>query len=324
MRGESVFRHTGCTFKTQENLDLVRRVATDFLSENNETTVQNKSRRQENAETVEEHIDSGQGGNDDGDVDDNHENEVLISVNVTSADDEIQLQDEENQTTDDMIPHGDGEKYTHHPSTKGVTEETIQITTQSEAEINPPSALLENQEQPLHDSDITAGTCLLNGKDNQKAGNHSLQTKLGKAVETVLGCTKEVEQFDKLRSRLKSNKQNSFLYEKYMNELANIQTKVLNKHNSLKIELKDWEKLYFIENNFRSPTQHCSKSGRLNLTEFDNEIAVLRYDCPVTARVNNILHVRLVIVYNIQALATHKHNMSENCLFVLICHISSP
>ena len=124
--------------------------------------------------------------------------------------------------------------------------------------------------------------------------------------------------------RTKANKQNSFLYEKYMNELANIQTKVSNKHNSLKIELKDWEKLYFIENNFRSPTQHCSKSGRLNLTEFDNEIAVLRYDCPVTARVNNILHVRLVIVYNIQALATHKHNMSENCLFVLICHISSP
>ena len=239
----------------QENPDLVRRVATDFLSENNKTTVQNKSRRQEeNAETVEEHIDSGQGGNDDGDGDDNHENEVLMSVNVTSADDEIQLQDEENHTTDDMILHGDDEKYTHHPSTKGVTEETIQITTQSEAEINPPSALLENQEQPLHDSDITAGTCLLNGKDNQKAGNPSLKTKLGKAVETVLGCTKEVEQFDKLRSRLKSNKQNSFLYEKYMNELANIQTKVLNKHNSLKIELKDWEKLYFIENNFKSPT----------------------------------------------------------------------
>ena len=54
--------------------------------------------------------------------------------------------------------------------------------------------------------------------------------------------------------RTKANKQNSFLYEKYMNELANIQTKVLNKHNSLKIKLKDWEKLCFIENNFKSPT----------------------------------------------------------------------
>ena len=38
-----------------------------------------------------------------------------------------------------------------------------------------------------------------------------------------------------------------------MNELASIQTKVLNKHNSLKIKIKDWEELYFIENNFKSP-----------------------------------------------------------------------
>ena len=170
------------SLQDQENPDLVRRVATDFLSENDKTTMQDKSRREEeNAETVEEHIHSGQGGNDDGDVDDNHKNEVLISVNVTSENDEIQLQDEENHTTDDMILHGDDEKYTHHPSTKGVTE-IIQITTKSETEINPSSALLENQEQPLYDSDITGGTCLLKGKDNQKAGNHSLQTKLGKAV----------------------------------------------------------------------------------------------------------------------------------------------
>ena len=238
----------------QENPDIVRKVATGFLSENKKANMQNTSRRQEESdENVEEQFDSGQDDNDDGDVDDDHENEVLISVNVTSTDEDIQLQDEENNTLDDIISKGDGETYKHHLSTKGVTE-AIQITTQSETEIHPSSTLLENQEQPLLDSDITAGTCRLNKKDNQKAENHSLQTKLGKAVETVLGCTKEVEQFDKLRSRLKSNKGNNFLYEKYMNELASIQTKVLNKHNSLKVELKDWEKVYFIENNFKSPT----------------------------------------------------------------------
>lgn len=71
-----------------------------------------------------------------------------------------------------------------------------------------------------------------------------------------MGHTKEVVQFDMLRSRLKSNQGNSFLYVKYMalNELASTQAKVLNKHNGLKIELKDWENLYFIENNFKSPT----------------------------------------------------------------------
>ena len=83
----------------------MRKVATDFLSENKKANMQNRSRRQEESdENVEEHIHSGQGDNDDGDVDDNHENEVLISVNVTSADDDIQLQDEENHTFDDIVP----------------------------------------------------------------------------------------------------------------------------------------------------------------------------------------------------------------------------
>ena len=249
-----------------ENPNKVRRIATDFLSENGETDVQIESRksfedsqREEDDESVGGHIDSRQDDDDDddddydGDKEDDHEIEVLISVKVTSADDDILVQDEENLPSDEMFPQE--ERYTEHlhASTKGVGE-TIQRTTNSETEINSSCVLHVNQEQPPLDSDITAGTCFAQRKENEKAGDHSLQTKLGKAVETVLGHTKEVEQFDLLRSRLKSNQGNNFLYEKYMNELASIQTKVLNKHNSLKTELKDWEKLYFIENNFKSPT----------------------------------------------------------------------
>jgi len=245
----------------QENPNKVRRIATDFLSESGEANVLNtcrknfeeRQREEENDENVEGHIDSGQ-DDDNEDEEDDHDNEVLISVKVTSTDD-ILVQDEEKLTSDEMFPHEDGEKHTQHlhVSSQEVGE-TIQKTTQSETEINPSCVLQVNQEQPQFDSDITAGTCLAHRRDNEKAGNHSLQTKIGKAVETVLGHTKEVEQFDMLRSRLKSNQGNNFLYEKYMNELASIQTKVLNKHNSLKTELKEWEKLYFIENNFKSPT----------------------------------------------------------------------
>ena len=81
-----------------------------------------------------------------------------------------------------------------------------------------------------------------------------VQTKLGKAVEIILGHTAEVKELDTLRLRLKSNPENKFLYNKYMDNLASIQTKVINKHHMLKTELKEWEKLYFIENNFKSPT----------------------------------------------------------------------
>lgn len=38
-----------------------------------------------------------------------------------------------------------------------------------------------------------------------------------------------------------------------MDNLASIQTNVINKHHMLKTELKEWEKLYFIENNLKSP-----------------------------------------------------------------------
>lgn len=90
-----------------------------------------------------------------------------------------------------------------------------------------------------------------------------------------MGHTKEVVQFDMLRSRLKSNQGNSFLYVKYMalNELASTQAKVLKKHNSLKIELKDWENLYFIENNFKSPTvSDVMQSSKGSQNSEDNKI----------------------------------------------------
>lgn len=72
------------------------------------------------------HIDSGQDDDDDdGDEEDDHENEVLISVKVTSANDDIVVQDEENLTSDEMFPHKDGERYTQHlhVSTKGLEKQ---------------------------------------------------------------------------------------------------------------------------------------------------------------------------------------------------------
>jgi len=81
-------------------------------------------------------------------------------VEVTSTDDDILVQHEEKLTSDETFPHKDGERYTQHlhVSTKEVGE-TIHKTTQSETEINPSCVLHVNQEQPLFDNDVTAGTC---------------------------------------------------------------------------------------------------------------------------------------------------------------------
>ena len=46
---------------------------------------------------------------------------------------------------------------------------------------------------------------------------------------------------------------NKFLHNKYMDNLASIPAKVINKHH-MQTELIEWENLYFIENNFKSTT----------------------------------------------------------------------
>ena len=88
-----------------------------------------------------------------------------------------------------------------------------------------------------------------------------MQTKPGKPVEIILGHTVEVEEVDTLQLRLKSNPENKFLCNKYMGNLVSIQTKVINKHHMLNSELKEWEKVYFIENNFKSPTVSDTKQS---------------------------------------------------------------
>lgn len=136
---------------------------------------------------MEGHIDSRQ------DEEDDHENEVLISVTVTSANDDILVQDEENLTSDEMFPHEDGERYTQHlhVSTKRVGE-TIQTTTQSETESNPFCVLHVNQEQPPFDSDITAGTCLAHRKDNEKAGTTHCRLNLARQLRLFWATQKKL------------------------------------------------------------------------------------------------------------------------------------
>ena len=88
-------------------------------------------------------------------------------------------------------------------------------------------------------------------KDTAQITEGSLLTTLGKSVAVVLGSNHacEVALFDKLRHEYKMHPSHSYYYEKYMNELAKIQTIVLKKYRELNKAFKEWDKTFFTEHN---------------------------------------------------------------------------
>ena len=82
----------------------------------------------------------------------------------------------------------------------------------------------------------------------------SYHTRLGKALAEVLGPTTQVKELDQLKAKVKSAPQDKYAFECYMNSLALVQTKVLQQKSIFENELKEWEKQYFINNDFKSPT----------------------------------------------------------------------
>ena len=91
----------------------------------------------------------------------------------------------------------------------------------------------------------------------------TLRTSLGKTVEVVLGNSSEVRQFDSARARLKLSPQNQDLRNEYKDRLAVIQTKVLAAKTSLRKQLNDWEKNYFLNNDFKMVTLDDMKNDAL-------------------------------------------------------------
>ena len=94
-----------------------------------------------------------------------------------------------------------------------------------------------------------------NATSEQSACSPDLyHTRLGKALAEVLGPTTQVKELDQLKAKVKSAPQDKYAFECYMNSLALVQTKVLQQKSIFENELKEWEKQYFINNDFKSPT----------------------------------------------------------------------
>ena len=90
---------------------------------------------------------------------------------------------------------------------------------------------------------------------------YQLKSTLANNVSQVLGETKEVMRFDKLRTNLK-NLGTTQAKEDYEVALAAIQTRVLAKHSTLKQQFKEWERCFFAKHNCKEPNLEDTRNDK--------------------------------------------------------------
>ena len=77
------------------------------------------------------------------------------------------------------------------------------------------------------------------------SGTPSYVCTIAERLSSIIGHTQNLKVFDKYRSKLKNDPQNSILIADYEKSLAIIQTNVVSIHRKLSTELHDWEKDFF-------------------------------------------------------------------------------
>lgn len=89
-----------------------------------------------------------------------------------------------------------------------------------------------------------------------------IHSKLGNALQVILGKTHEVIQFDKLHTAMKAKK-NRDMHDQnlYAEKLAPIQTKVLAAKSKTERQLVEWEKEFTLKNNFTAPSYREIKNN---------------------------------------------------------------
>ena len=100
--------------------------------------------------------------------------------------------------------------------------------------------------------------------ENATLENCTSTTKIGKAVEFVLGLTDEVKKFDKARQRHKEYLDNQTL-NAYQDILGIIQTRISKKNTELKEQLKEWEMQYFSQKNRLPTSKDVTSDNKANL-----------------------------------------------------------
>ena len=177
---------------------------------------------------------------DDDDVDDSGDEETVIDMNPTEAEDLHEL-DVQGIVSQEMCKNSSNKEQANVQPTNELT----QFSRQSE-------------EQDMSATQQTP--------DLEPNESYVFQSKLGKALELVLGRITELIQFDKLHTSLKTKqhqmkKLDAQSQKLYSEMLARIQVKVLAAKTKTNRELTEWDKEFTVNNNFTTPSYNDIKAN---------------------------------------------------------------
>jgi len=196
-------------------------------------------------------------------MDDHQKQDELDDEGVTAEEDIVEEEEEEEQEQDNEEQEDVLDIYP--------TQEEIISTDDN---INLPSAANETNNNCLSDSvSNQANHTSSNESHETTTSQHTdqnnemsdliqpnVKTSIGKALVVILGQTEEVQCLDSLHYKLKqmskqkNPKRDRHLEQRYEENLANIQVKVLKSKSATEKKLKVWEKKYVMDHGLKSPS----------------------------------------------------------------------
>jgi len=183
---------------------------------------------------------------------------------VSEAQSSTDTQSTEIHTTDNLLENQDEEEEEE--------EETILSILPAEDELINVCEPIECTSTCTDVQDVTGAISSIQPTVNSAAGqsltdtntdtsNYEIQTHLGKALQVVIGNTKEVKELDQKRRQLKllqkqnsKNKNYKHLEDKYKDDIAHIQVRVLAESRTLQSDLITWEQGYILKNDLKAPS----------------------------------------------------------------------
>ena len=146
---------------------------------------------------------------------------------------------------------------------KELSQEMCKNSSNKEQAIVQPTNELTQFSRQSEEQDMSATQQTPDLEPNE---SYVFQSKLGKALELVLGRTTELIRFDKLHTSLKTKqhqmkKLDAQSQKLYSEMLDRIQVKVLAAKTKTNRELTEWDKEFTVNNNFTTPSYNDIKAN---------------------------------------------------------------
>ena len=173
-----------------------------------------------------------------------------------SSDDQV-LEEVTGNETNDCVVQDEDEDIEHVVGLQQVGEDLIDASPGDNLEDDD-----DTEEFPLAEEQAPSTELVAGAESTTSSPIHvenitvpfQLKSTLAKNVSKVLGETDAVRRLDMMRTRLRNNLKSKQAQDNYEAALAVVQSQVLAKYSSVKMQFKEWEQCFFRDNECKEPT----------------------------------------------------------------------